>query len=202
MHLGIKAHYCSGNGFNWILNIFLHFKSHGGYLRIIAFITLPEEQFMHLIKLGIPYSCTSIVAHLWASIAICKNSLKFFAWHENMTVAWDQAHFLYLFKAMLCITLQSILVSYAKIHFQQIYKLPKATKQISQITKKYSSPLNTLPCMILKQGGKKFSCDTGNMIYILIAWLGFLFFPPFCLSLILFIIKTIPLISKLSNRKL
>lgn len=148
---------------------------------------------MHLIKLGIPYSCTSIVAHLWASIAICKNSLKFFAWHENMTVAWDQAHFLYLFKAMLCITLQSILVSYAKIHFQQIYKLPKATKQISQITKKYSSPLNTLPCTILKQGGEKFSCDTGNMIYILIAWLGFLFFPPFCLSLILFIIKTIPL---------
>lgn len=65
------------------------------------------------------------------------------------------AHFLHLFKAMLRITLQSILVSYAKIHFQQLSKLLKATEQISQITEDCSSPPNTLPCTTQKEGGKK-----------------------------------------------
>lgn len=125
-----------------------------------------------------------------------------------MTVAWDQAHFLHLFKAMLCITLQSILVSYAKIHFQQLSKLLKATEQISQITEDCSSPLNTLPCTTLKEGGKRnkkpFSCDTGNTIHFtfLIGWLGFFFLLfSFLLSFIysFFLIKTNPLISILSN---
>lgn len=82
--VGIKANYCSGNSFNWILNIVLHFKNRKGHLLIIAFIPLPEEQVMHLIKLDIPYSCTSIVAHPWASTAICKNSRK----SKNLCMAW------------------------------------------------------------------------------------------------------------------
>lgn len=74
-----------GNQFNCILNVFLNSKNHGDHPWIIALITLPEEQVMHLTKLDIPYSCTSIVAHLWASIAICKNSQK----SKNLCMAWN-----------------------------------------------------------------------------------------------------------------
>lgn len=49
-----------------------------------SFLPTLKGQVMHLIKLDIPHSCTSIVAHLRASVAICKNSGK----SKNLCMAY------------------------------------------------------------------------------------------------------------------
>lgn len=114
--VGIKASYCSGNGLNWILNVFLHFKNHGGHLLITALIPLPEEQVMHLIKLDIPYSCTSIVAHLWASTAICKNSRK----SKHLYMAWKND--CGLRSGTFLVFVQSNVMYYTLEHFSKLCK--------------------------------------------------------------------------------
>lgn len=114
--VGIKTKYCLENGLNWILNLFLHFKNHGGHLLIAAFIPLPEEQVMHLIKLGIPYSCTSIVAHLWASTAICKNSWK----SKNLCMAWKND--CGLRSGTFLVFVQSNVMYYTLKHFSKLCK--------------------------------------------------------------------------------
>lgn len=96
--------------------VFLHFKNHGGHLWIIAFIPLPEEQVMHLIKLDIPYSCTSIVAHLWASIAICKNSWK----SKQLCMAWKND--CGLRSGTFLVLVQSNVMYYNLRHFSKLCK--------------------------------------------------------------------------------
>lgn len=153
----------------WLWVNFKHlltFQKSWGHLWITAFIPLPKEQVMHLIKLDTPYSCTSIVALLWASIAICKNSRK----SKNLCMAWK--HDCGLRSGTFLAFVQSTVIYYTSQHFSKLRKntFPTVTKaaksnQISQITERQFSIQYIGMCSPIMRK-KMFSCDTGNLFYI------------------------------------
>lgn len=73
---------------------------------------------MHLSKRNIPYACTSIVriAHLGASIAICKNSGK----SKNLCMAWKND--CGLRSGTFLAFVQSAVMYYSLEHFSKLCK--------------------------------------------------------------------------------